>query len=194
MVTYRQMPFEQLPEGARIGTGSMRRKTLLLRQRPDLQITEIRGNIDTRLAKVDRKEYDGIMLSEAGLIRLKLDRRISVRFEPATFYPAPGQGVITIETRTDNPEIIDIAASVGDNDQVAISTAELTLLTTIGFDCRTPLGVYTTVEGAEMTMRGFYEEASGSVFRECLVKGTVAEPVALGDAMAAQLLGNSGNR
>jgi hydroxymethylbilane synthase len=194
MVTHENVPFHLLPDNARIGTGSMRRKALLLRLRPDLQITEIRGNIDTRLAKVMRKEYDGIMLSEAGLIRLNLENRITERFDPSTFYPAPGQGVITIETRADDDEIKKIAASAGDDDQLVVSTAELTLLTAIGFDCRTPLGVYTTIKNAEMVMRGFYIDTDNGIFRECSAHGTSADPSNLGSVMAAQLIDNNGTR
>lgn len=191
MITRYGVTLEQLPQGARIGTGSMRRKALLARLRPDLVTAEIRGNIDTRLAKVDRGEYDAIMLSEAGLIRLGLTERISVRFDPSTFYPAPGQGVITIETRSDDSFARNVAEQTGDNAQTVVSTAELALLTTVGFDCRTPLGVYTTTEGNNLLMRGFFITPNTSDFREYAVSGSIDDAAGAGKELARLLLQES---
>ena len=187
LVTDADLPVAFLPKGALIGTGSARRKALLLRMRPDLQVTPIRGNVDTRIAKVDRKEYAGVMLSEAGLIRLGLDRRVSVRMNPATFYPAPGQGVITVETRRDDDDLRVLCSLLGDAEQSGISTAELSLLGTIGFDCRTPLGVYSTVEQGYLQMSGFFVDGHTGDFRECATGGPVADGAAVGNELAVLL-------
>jgi hydroxymethylbilane synthase len=188
MVTRGELPFEKLPEGAVIGTGSMRRKALLLRLRPDLCIVPIRGNIDTRIARVDRGDYDGIMLSEAGLIRLGLDKKVSVRFDPSMFYPAPGQGVVTVEIRNQDRDLAEICTGIGDAQQMSISRAELTLLETVGFDCRTPLGVYTSIENSILTMRGFFIDPVEGRFRERQCAGPLSDPGEVGKKMAALLL------
>jgi hydroxymethylbilane synthase len=194
MVTHGKVPLEQLPKGARIGTGSMRRKALLLRLRPDLVIADIRGNLDTRLAKVERGDYDGIMLSEAGLIRLGLDDRIAVRFDPSTFFPAPGQGVITLETRRTDGELRELCAIAGDTRQQSISTAELALLSTVGFDCRTPLGVYTMINGAALHMSGFFVDPADGAFREGRCGGPISDPAAVGRSMGELLLKKGAGR
>ncbi|MBN1759038.1 MAG: hydroxymethylbilane synthase [Chitinispirillaceae bacterium] len=188
LVTDCDMPLAFLPKGALIGTGSTRRKALLQRLRPDLEVTPIRGNVDTRIAKVDRKEYTGVMLSEAGLIRLGLGNRVSIRMDPETFYPAPGQGVITVETRSDDRELREICSQIGDARQLQISSAELALLGTIGFDCRTPLGVYSRVENGTLRMKGFFVDETAGTFRECATEGAAEECVAVGNELALLLL------
>jgi hydroxymethylbilane synthase len=192
LVTRGNVPLDQLPEGAVIGTGSMRRQVLLKRLRPDITLAPVRGNIDTRISKVDSGAYDGIMLSEAGLIRLGLEGRVAYRFDPAFFYPAPGQGVITLETRESDTVMSEIAKATGSNEQYAVSTAELSLLTTIGFDCRTPLGVYTTYDNDVMRMSGFFVDEKDDRFIEQSIEDTDADPVTVGKKMADLLRGGSG--
>lgn len=187
LVTRDGVSFENLPSGAHIGTGSIRRKTLLTRLRSDLVISEVRGNIDTRIGKVDNGEFDGIMLSEAGLIRLGINR-VSTRFDPSHFYPAPGQGVITIETRSDDATACALARSAGDEKQFIISTAELSLLTTIGFDCKTPLGVYSHLSGTSLSMLGFFVDEQTNSFTECSITGDSAHPETIGRDLASKLL------
>ena len=188
MVTEGNKPLDFLPQGALIGTGSVRRKALLQRLRPGLRISEIRGNIDTRIAKVDRREYDGVMLSEAGLIRLGLEDRVSVRFDPGKFYPAPGQGVITIEARETDDEIRRICSLIGDKRQLHVSTAELALLDAVGFDCRTPLGVYSRTDGGRLFMNGFFIEDRTGACRECGTDGPLSDAAGVGAELASMLL------
>ena len=179
---------EALPKGGRIGTGSMRRKVLLGRIRPDLVITDIRGNIDTRLRKLDDGQFEGIMLSEAGLIRLKLGDRISHRFNPEKFYPAPGQGVITLETRADDNAAHALCLQAGDEDQRIKSEAEFALLRAVGFDCRAPLGVHTVLSGSTLTMKGFIVKSAGGEFTERAVTGPAAEPSRAGTDLGMAFL------
>lgn len=193
MVTHGNVPFDELPRGARVGTGSMRRKALLKRLRPDLSIEPVRGNVDTRLAKVERREYDAVMLSEAGLIRLGLEDSVAVRFDPSIFYPAPGQGVITLEMRENEGAIGELCALAGDEDQMTMSTAELALLNTIGFDCRTPLGIHTTSDGTMLHMSGFYIDGDTGAFREERAAIPRDRPAELGRTMARLLLKGGGS-
>ncbi len=194
MVTACRVPFDKLPKGARVGTGSMRRKVLIKRLRPDFIIEDIRGNVDTRLAKVERGEYDAVMLSEAGLIRLGLQHLISVRFDPSEFFPAPGQGVITLEIRQSDGWLKELCTQVGDERQYPISRAELSLLETVGFDCRTPLGVYTTIDGDTLHIRGFYVDPADGAYRECSFRGALSDPEAAGRSMGSLLLKKGNNQ
>jgi hydroxymethylbilane synthase len=179
---------QTLPRGGRIGTGSLRRKVLLGRIRPDLVITDIRGNIDTRLRKLDEGQYEGIMLSEAGLIRLKLDDRISHRFDPKTFYPAPGQGVITLETRADDDVSHALCMQTGDEDQRYKSEAEFALLHAVGFDCRAPLGVHTVLNGGTLMMKGFIVKSVGGEFIEKAESGPSPDSATVGMRLGKRFL------
>ena len=179
---------EGLTHGARIGTGSMRRRALLSRMRPDLVFADIRGNIETRISKMERGEFDAIVVSEAGLIRLGLDSLIAFRFDPTVFYPSPGQGVIAIEIRKQDQDLRELCRAVGDNSQHAISLAEISLLTCLGFDCRTPLGIYTQHTHNDLTMTGFYIQNDSSAFIERCARGAASAPQELGEAMARLLL------
>lgn len=174
-----------LPKNASIGTGSMRRRVLLSRLRPDVRFAEIRGNIDTRLSKLSQGTHDGIVLSEAGLIRLGLQDRIAERFDPRSFYPAPGQGVIALEVRSEDRQRFE---TVGDASQRIVSRAELSLLDRLGFDCRTPMGVYTHLSNDLLEMRGFYVEPRSGAFIERCASGPCNDPEDLGRVMAQKLL------
>jgi hydroxymethylbilane synthase len=188
LITAGPLTLDELPRGARVGTGSARRRTLLSRLRGDLRMADIRGNIDTRLVKLDRGEYDAIMLSEAGVIRLGLTRRELIGFDPATFYPAPGQGVITLEVRDDDPGLRDLCKEAGDRTQWAISNAELGLLRTVGFDCRTPLGVHSVLDGNDIVMRGFFMKPDGGRFVEREARGPFSDPEPVGAGLGRTFL------
>jgi hydroxymethylbilane synthase len=180
---------DKLPPNAVIGTGSMRRRALLSRLRPDIKFSDIRGNIDTRLSKLDKGFYDAIVLSEAGLIRLGLQQKISWRFDPSVFYPAPGQGVIALETRKSDSRVRDLCLKAGDDLQRIISLAELSALTSLGFDCRTPFGVFTNISGETLKMNGFYVDPLTDHFIEKSVSGSIFSPVELGKILSNNLLG-----
>jgi hydroxymethylbilane synthase len=188
LVSRNNLPLLQLPAGATIGTGSLRRRALLIRLRPDLQFVDIRGNIDTRISKLDQGLYDGIVLSEAGLIRLGLETRIAQRFDPLTFFPAPGQGVIAFEIRTQDERIRQLCKKAGDDRQQIITLAELSLLDRLGFDCRTPLGVYTQMAGDILSMDGFFVNPLTGKYVEQHISGLVSNPQELGFNMSYKLL------
>ncbi len=180
--------FAALPRGALIGTGSMRRRALLTRLRPDLDIRDIRGNVETRLAKLDSGLYHGVLLSKAGLIRLNLDHRVSHEFDPAVFYPAPGQGVIALEIRSGDRRSQAACEAAGDPDQRTRSLADLGLLRAVGFDCRAPLGVHTTLAGNDILMRGFIVTTSGNAFVEREMRGSADDPSSVGARLGAMFL------
>lgn len=189
LVSRDNLPLDKLPMNAVIGTGSMRRRALLSRLRPDFQFSDIRGNIDTRLSKLKKGLYDGIVLSEAGLIRLGLQDKISWRFDPSTFYPAPGQGVIALETRKSDNRVRDLCLKAGDGLQRIISLAELSALTSLGFDCRTPFGMFTNISGDMLEMKGFYVDPLTDQFVEKSVSGPMSASVDLGKELSNKLLG-----
>ena len=147
--------FDELPLGATLATGSMRRKALLKKLRPDIKTIDIRGNVLTRISKLEEGTFDGVLLSEAGLIRLNLQHLISYRFNPYLFCPAPGQGVIALETRKDDADIIQICKSINDKDQEIKTSTELAFLEKVDFDCRAPLGLHAVLENGHISFIAF---------------------------------------
>jgi hydroxymethylbilane synthase len=141
------------------------------------------------LSKLKKGFYDGIVLSEAGLIRLGLQDKISWRFDPSTFYPAPGQGVIALETRKSDNRVRDLCLKAGDGLQRIISLAELSALTSLGFDCRTPFGMFTNISGDMLEMKGFYVDPLTDQFVEKSVSGPMSASVDLGKELSNKLLG-----
>lgn len=134
---------DNLPPGARVGTGSVRRRALLLSRRPDLELLEIRGNIDTRLKKLADGQYDAICLAVAGLNRVGLSSHIAEILDPDWFTPDPGQGALAIETRTDDRYVRDLSMCLRDLDDETTSpavAAERAFLRAFGGGCQTPLG------------------------------------------------------
>lgn len=183
------IPFKDIPSGSAIGTGSMRRRVLLKQIRNDLEYVDIRGNIDTRIARLDEGAFAGIVLSEAGLIRLGLDGRITERFDPQRFIPAPGQGVIAAETRADDDFLFRLCQDAFDKEQFLVSCAEFMVLEKIGFDCRMPFGMLSRIDKGILTMKAFYENPQNSRYVEETVEGSSLEPLETGMLLVERLLG-----
>ena len=165
LVAPRHGSLAALPAGARIGTSSLRRMVELRLRRPDLTVVAMRGNVDTRLRKVDEGEFDGIVLARAGLVRLGLDARTSEILETDVSLPAPGQGALGIECRADDASVLALLASAHDTEAALRVTTERAVLGALGGDCKTPLGAYAERLGASMRVRAFVAEADGSNFR-----------------------------
>jgi len=144
-----------LPENPKIGTGSLRRKGLLAELRPDAICVDIRGNVETRIQKCDT-DLDAVILSKAGLLRLGLESRVSETLAPETFIPAPGQGVIALQTRTADSDALQLCTTISDPQQTIISTLEMTLLKRLGLGCQFPFGTYTTLQNNHVTMQCFW--------------------------------------
>ncbi len=169
---------EDLPSGARIGTGSKRRAYQLLAYREDLCIEPIRGNIDTRLNKVKSGELDGIILAVAGLKRLGLEKEITYCFSIDEMIPAPCQGMLAIEVKSDNKLLLDIVSSIEDPIANIQYQAERTFMKEIDGGCHIPMGAYCLVEGTHVKVKGLLgdEEGKNLVIREmCGPLGTQEE-------------------
>jgi len=192
LVLRKGQKWSDLPHGARIGTGALRRKILLAKLRPDLKVEAVRGNVETRIAKVDEGQIDGILLSEGGLIRLGLADRISHRFDPHLFYPAPGQGVVVVQYRADDLQATNLIGSVTDSQWEHIGAALFALLSTIGFDCTVPLGAYPEVISEQkqqiLLLRGWYQNPQTEKEKIDQVQGPITDAPQLGKTLARRLL------
>lgn len=144
-----------LPAGARVGTSASRRVALLRALRPDIEVVDIRGNVDTRIRKVVEGEYDGAILAAAGLSRLNRLDDASQIFEAEAFLPSPGQGVIALECRADDEATVSLLRSVDDAPTRAAATGERGVLTTLGTGCNLAVGAYGRVDGDLLTVRAF---------------------------------------
>jgi len=172
----------ELPDGARIGTGSPRRAALLLTMRPGLKIVEIRGNVDTRLRRVAEGEYDGALLAAAGLDRLgRLDEATQI-FEAMEFLPAPGQGTIALQCRADDRPLLAQLATVDDAPTRAVAEAERGFLAALGVGCALPLGAYAQMSDGLLTVRGML--SGGGPVGAAAASDFLAAP-AFGDAVGA---------
>jgi len=172
-----------LPKGAKIGTGSLRRTALLHRLRPDLRVVSIRGNVQTRLDKMTQEGLDGVILSEAGLIRLDIQPNNMVCFDPRQFLPAPGQGVITIQIRESDKDARDMCEAINHQEQAYKCRAELAFLKQVGFDCQSPLGLFTELKGKEIKIKGFLANNKMNLFYEEETSGLVSKSITLGTEM-----------
>ena len=152
----------ELPLGATVGTSSARRQAFLKAFRPDLNLIELRGNLDTRLRKLDEGQYDAIVLACAGLHRLGLDAQITERIAPEICLPPPGQGALALESRSDDYEILALLAPLNDVDTIAAVTAERAFQAAIGGGCTVPVGAYATLQGDILTLQAVIASPDGS--------------------------------
>ena len=158
---------EQLPKGARIGTSSPRRASQLKNQRPDLQVLPMRGNVETRLGKAKGEDYDGAVLAAAGMDRLGLDGDISERLPQRQFVPAPGQGALAVQTRTDDTGVVDAIAALEHTPTRQEITAERHLLELLGGGCQLPMGAYARLQDGLLHLIGYLawgEDDSSQVY------------------------------
>ncbi|MBT5856191.1 hydroxymethylbilane synthase [bacterium] len=155
-------PQQNVPEGGTLATGSRRREALINRWRPDIKVVPIRGNVGTRIKISQDKGYDGVVLSAAGLIRLGLMTDTVMTMDPQLFVPAPGQGVIAIESRRDDLTAIEIASTISHPDQMIVSGWEYDVLSRVGFDCQVPMGLWIRLENDKVKVDGFLSNSDGS--------------------------------
>lgn len=176
-----------LPEGARIGTSSLRRRSQLLATRPDLELVELRGNVDTRLRRLESGPLDGIVLAAAGLERLDRASEISFRFDAAEMTPAAGQGALALEARRDDDETAAAAGGLTDPDALSELSAERALLAALGASCNTPIGARARRIGEKLTIEAYVGLPDGSEWVRDSVQGWAADPEALGRELAERL-------
>jgi hydroxymethylbilane synthase len=190
-VSNRYAALTDLPQGAVVGTSSLRRVVLLRAQRPDLKIEPLRGNLDTRLRKLDDGHYDGIVLAAAGLKRLGLGERIRQVFEPEQMLPAAGQGALAIEVRADRQDLLDILAPLAHQTTWLAVAAERAVSRAMGGSCSMPLAAYATLSGEYLQLRAAWGEPDGPApLLRAQSGGAVAGLAAaaeLGTAVAAKL-------
>jgi hydroxymethylbilane synthase len=180
-----------LPQGAVVGTSSLRRQVLLQALRPDLRIEPLRGNLDTRLRKLDEGQYDAIVLAAAGLKRLGLESRIRATFEPADMLPAAGQGALGIEVRSDRQDLVDALAPLADQTTWLTVAAERAVSRAMGGSCSMPLAAHGTFTSGTLQLDAAWGDTEG---RLPLVRAQASAPVttlaqaeALGLAIAQRL-------
>ncbi|MET0749966.1 MAG: hydroxymethylbilane synthase [Solirubrobacterales bacterium] len=179
---------EELAEGARVGTASLRRGSQLLALRPDLELLELRGNVDTRLAKLADGGYDGIVLASAGLARLGRLDEVSFRFELERMTPAPGQGCLALEARDDDGETAAAAGRVTDRSALTELTAERAAVRALEASCDTPVGICARHEGDDLVLVGYAGLPDGSIWVRDRVTGDPEQPAALGESLAERML------
>jgi hydroxymethylbilane synthase len=180
-----------LRQGARVGTGSLRRQAQLLHLRPDLDIRDLRGNVDTRLRKVESGEYEAIMLSKAGLDRLGLSQRISEVLSPEVCVPAVGQGAIAVECRLKDSEAGDILAHLDDAETRTAIIAERALLAALQGGCQVPLGAWARIERGELVLEACVCSVDGVQYVKQRATAPPEQAAQLGEHMA-RLLAEAG--
>ena len=182
----------ELPTGARVGTSSLRRVSLVHSVRPDIETVELRGNVDTRLRKLDAGEYDAIVIAAAGLVRLGLEARITEWLPAESMLPSPGQGALAIEIRGDDDETRALIAPLAHAPTHAALRAERAFLARLGVGCAAAVGAYATIEpDGQMTLRAMIGTPDGRSVRG-EDRASPTDAVTLGDWLAERLLATGG--
>jgi len=179
--------FAELKKGARVATSSLRRQSQLLHLRPDLQIESVRGNVDTRLRKLETESFDALILAAAGLIRLGFGDRITEFLDPDICVPAPGQAALGIETRAGDDRIAEFVCALNDADAFRDVTAERAMLRTLEGGCRVPIGALATGINNALVLTGVVATPDGKRVIRVTDNGNPDKPVELGQAVAEKL-------
>ncbi|MBV6303257.1 hydroxymethylbilane synthase [Candidimonas humi] len=187
-VSGRHAALDDLPPGAVVGTSSLRREAQLRLAYPQLQVRPLRGNLDTRLAKLDRGDYDAIILAAAGLKRLGLESRIRARLSPEQSLPAAGQGALGIETLAARADLRAWLSPLASADTTACALAERAVSRMLGGSCQVPLAAYAGIEDGQMHVRALVAHPDGSGVIRAEARGPMASAVQLGETAARGLL------
>ncbi len=187
-VSLRHENFSSLPQGARVGTSSLRRQCQLKDARSDLQMLTLRGNVETRLRKLQEDHYDAIVLAAAGLIRLGLEDRITHRFDLEKFVPAVGQGIIGIECREDDARSIEAVRALNDTLAWQCCEAERAFAFRLQGSCQSPIAAHARIEGGQLQLRGVIGSPDGQEMYRGVHAGAVADVQSVGTALADRLL------
>ena len=190
LVTRNGEHLDDLPQNALIGSSSLRRQAQLKMLRPDLRIEPLRGNVNTRLAKLENGDYDAIILAAAGLERLELDHHISHQFSPLEMLPAAAQGVLGIECLEDNTELRATLEKLSDPVSIQTTTAERTIARVLEASCQSPVAAYASVANEELSLTALVAHPDGSQVIKESISGAATDAERLGEALAARLLEN----
>lgn len=180
----------ELPAGSRIGTSSLRRQSLLLALRPDLVVTDLRGNVDTRLRKLDEGQYDAIILACAGLQRLGLGQRITETLDSEGWLPASTQGIIGLQCRQDDRRTKALIAPLADHDTAVVATAERAVARVLEATCQVPLAVHAVLAADIVKLEAVVATPDGKKMVKANGEAPASEASALGEQVAAKLLQN----
>ena len=180
--------FDELPIGATIGTGSKRRKYQLLRKRPDLNIVPIRGNIETRISKIESENLDGIVLAASGVIRADLEEKITEFLPVDLMIPAPAQGALALEIRENDEELEKMIDAIRDEISQIQTDAERSYLAGIDGSCHIPMGAYCEVDGEKLTLTGIFGDEDGEKITVASLEGDKDNPKELGSNLAKLVL------
>jgi len=179
---------QQLPDAAKIGTSSLRRAAQVRRLREGFQVTPIRGNVQTRIRRLEAGEVDAIILARAGMERLGLTEKISYCFDPKQFTPAPAQGALAVQTRSDDIATTKLVAAIDDNNTRTATFAERQVLMTTQCGCHAPVGAFAEIAGAEIVIRAFISDLQGEEFLTREITGPASKAEELAEQIAEQLL------
>jgi len=179
---------DALPEGAVVGTSSLRRESQLRAYRPDLKVNFLRGNVNTRLAKLDEGQYDAIILAAAGLIRLGFEDRIRSRITPEQSLPAGGQGAVGIELRADDEQTRELIQVLHHAKTAAEVSAERSLNETLNGGCQVPIAAFCLTEGDTLWLRGLVGSVDGTILLRAEGRAALQDAVALGQQVAHSLI------
>jgi hydroxymethylbilane synthase len=183
---------QELPRGAKVGTASLRRQAIMKRARPDLEVAPLRGNVETRLRKLDSGEADAIILALAGLRRLGLEGRATRIMSADEFLPAAGQGAIAIETREDDAATRALLAKIDHADTSTAVAAERAFLAVLDGSCKTPIGAHAIIENKTVRFRGLIARPDGSAAHDVAATGARADAVRIGESCARELKQRAG--
>jgi hydroxymethylbilane synthase len=183
-----------VPKGGRIATGSLRRKCQLLHYRPDIEIVDMRGNVPTRLHKLDASDWDGMILALAGLMRLNLMDRVTEIISTDVLLPAVGQGALAVEVRAGDAQTRQIVSSINDWAAALSTSAERTLLKKLEGGCQVPIGAYARVENELFQMEAFIGSLDGKTLIRGSIHGSATEAEMLAETLAETLLEGGGEK
>ncbi|MBN2034282.1 MAG: hydroxymethylbilane synthase [Deltaproteobacteria bacterium] len=193
-VSLKYKAIKQLPEGARVGTSSLRRGAQVLHLRPDLRVIQMRGNVDTRIGKLDSGYVQALILASAGLMRLGLSKRISSVLSPKEFLPAVGQGVLGVELRRKDRRVKNLVEFLNDKESEITARAERAFLEKLGGGCQVPLAALARLKDDTIHIEGMVAEVDGSLILRKKIRGSREKPEEAGRCLAEDLLSAGADR
>ena len=188
LISQGDKPIKQLPNGARVGTSSLRRASQLLYMRPDIEIFPLRGNLDTRIKKLTSENLDAIILAGAGVKRLNLEHVISEYIDPEIILPAVGQGALCIEVRKADPPVHELIAPLDHAETNRIVKSERAFLKRLEGGCQVPMAAFGRIDADTLTLAGMVAETDGSTMHHQTISGPVAQAEAIGHDLAGRLI------